>query len=270
MAKPPAENRYKAILAKIFEDRFTPGATDIPFLREDLPVAAAELGIELPKNLGDVVYALRYRTPFPGAILARQPEGKEWTIVGRGRSQYAFLLSEINRIEPNPALASVKIPEATPEIIAAYAQSDEQALLAKVRYNRLVDIFLSVAAYSLQSHLRTSVSGYGQIEIDEVYVGVDRTGRQFIIPVQAKGGKDRHSAVQTKQDMLFCEERYPSLLCRAVSAQFMNNNSIAMFELGLEDGKLVILQERHYRLCASAEIQEADLARYNSVTDRDS
>jgi hypothetical protein len=264
MAKAP--NRYQAILAKIFEERFTPGSTDIPFSRDELPIAAADLKIELPRNLGDVIYALRYRTPFPAVILAKQPEGYEWTIVGRGRSQYAFVLGKINRIEPNPALALVKIPDSTPEIITAYAQSDEQALLAKVRYNRLIDIFLSVAAYSLQSHLRTTVADYGQIEIDEVYVGVDKQGRQFIIPVQAKGGKDRHSVVQTKQDMLFCEERYPSLICRAVSAQFMENELIAMFELGLEDGKVVIQQERHYRLCSSGEIEAEDLARYGNAS----
>jgi len=51
-------------------------------------------------------------------------------------------------------MAAIKIPDATPEIVAAYALSDEQALLAKVRYNRLLDIFLGVAAYSLQNHLR--------------------------------------------------------------------------------------------------------------------
>lgn len=265
MARAP--NRYEAIVTKIFLERFTPGTIDIPFSRDDLKAASAALQIVLPDNLGDIVYAHRYRTPLPAPFLERQPEGKEWTIVGRGRSQYAFVLGDINKIEPNPALASIKIPDSTPEIIAAYAQSDEQALLAKVRYNRLVDIFLSVAAYSLQSHLRTSVAGYGQIEIDEVYVGVDKAGRQFIIPVQAKGGKDRHSVVQTKQDMLFCEDRYPSLHCRAVSAQFMQDNLIAMFELGLEDGKVVIQQERHYRLCSSAEIGAEDLARYSGSSD---
>lgn len=260
-----SQNRYQAILAKIFEDRLQPGVTDVPFSREDLVAAAAGLGIDLPKNLGDVIYAVRYRTPFPAAILAHQPEGKEWTIMGRGRAQYAFVLGDVNRIEPNPALASVKIPDATPEIIAAYALTDEQALLAKVRYNRLVDIFLSIVTYSLQSHLRTSIAGYGQIEIDEIYVGVDVIGRQFIVPVQAKGGKDRHSVVQTKQDMLFCEERYPSLGCRAVSAQFMADDLIAMFELGIEDGKVVIQQERHYRLCPASDIDKADLDRYRAT-----
>ena len=46
-----------------------------------------------------------------------------------------------------------EIPDATPEIILSYALSDEQALLAKVRYNRLLDIFLGITTYSLQNHL---------------------------------------------------------------------------------------------------------------------
>ena len=62
-------------------------------------------------------------------------------------------------------IAAIKIPDATPEIIAAYALGDdEQALLAKVRYNRLIDIFLGLTTYSLQNHLRTYVAGMGQIE----------------------------------------------------------------------------------------------------------
>jgi hypothetical protein len=55
-----------------------------------------------------------------------------------------------------------------------YALNDEQALLAKLRYNGLVDIFVGIACYSLQSHLRTTVSGLGQVEIDEIYIGIDK------------------------------------------------------------------------------------------------
>jgi hypothetical protein len=47
----------------------------------------------------------------------------------------------------------IKVPDATPGVIAKYALSDEQALLAKLRYNRLVDLFTAITCYSLQSHL---------------------------------------------------------------------------------------------------------------------
>lgn len=68
-------------------------------------------------------------------------------------------------------MTATKVPDATPGIVAKYAFNDEQALLAKVRYNRLVDIFTGVTCYSLQNHLRTTVSEIGQVETDEIYVG---------------------------------------------------------------------------------------------------
>jgi len=190
----------------------------------------------------------------------------EWVIDGAGRARYRFSLVPSNRILPNPALRAIKIPDATPEIISAYALNDEQALLAKVRYNRLIDIFLGVTAYSLQNHMRTTVRGIGQIEIDEVYVALDRQGVQYVIPVQAKGGKDQLAVVQTKQDLACCAEKFPTLVCRSVSAQFIDmegkNEKIAMFELSVEEGRVVIVEEKHYRLVPSAEIGIEELAAY--------
>ncbi len=256
------QNRYKALIEKIFFAHYKKGATEVPFEREELIPAAKALKIDLPKNLGDVVYSIRYRTTMPEKILATQPAGKEWIIEGVGRAMYAFKLVTKNRIVPNNDLVTIKIPDSTPEIIAAYALSDEQALLAKVRYNRLIDVFLGIAAYSLQNHLRTTVKGIGQIEIDEVYVGLDRQGRQYVLPVQAKGGNDQHAVVQTKQDIACCAEKFPALICRAISAQFMEPNLIAMFELAQEGEQIKIVDEKHYRLVASKEISAEDLQGY--------
>ena len=59
-------------------------------------------------------------------------------------------------VEPDAMLATTKIPDGTPSIVRKYSISDEQALSAIVRYNRLIDIFLGVTCYSLQNHLRTT------------------------------------------------------------------------------------------------------------------
>ena len=161
-------------------------------------------------------------------------------------------------------MIAIKIPDATPEIIAAYALSDEQALLAKVRYNRLLDIFLGLTTYSLQNHLRTTVKSMGdsQIEIDEVYVGVNRHGEQFALPVQAKGGNDRLSVVQTAQDIACCKEKFPGLTCRPISAQFMADDVIAMFELALDGEDVKLVEEKHYKLVPSDQISADDLKLY--------
>jgi len=134
-------NTYSAILEKIFHDRYTAGRSEVPFSRSDLVTAARLLKRPLPKNLGDIIYALRYRVALPASITATQPAGSYWTIEGTGRAEYAFRLSHQSRIVPNLSLVTIKIPDATPEIVVAFTQSDEQALLAKIRYNRLVDVF---------------------------------------------------------------------------------------------------------------------------------
>jgi hypothetical protein len=262
--KKQTDNRYAALIESIFCSRYKDGATNLPFPRDELTATAKKLRIKLPKNLGDAIYSIRYRMVLPEAIAKTQPPGKEWVIEGRGKSLYAFRLVAINRILPNPQLAAIKIPDATPEIVSAYALSDEQALLAKVRYNRLLDIFLGVAAYSLQNHLRTTVAGLGQVEIDEIYVAIDKRGRQYVLPVQAKGGNDRLSTVQTRQDMACCSEKFPQLLCRAISAQFVEADLIALFELGVSGDEIRITEERHYRLVPADQITKDDLRAYDA------
>jgi hypothetical protein len=255
-------NRYQAIILRLFEDHYTEGLAEFEFTRNEFVGIAKILGIELPKNVGDVIYSFRYRSELPQNILDTVTEGLEWIIEGTGRARYRFIQVKLNRIVPRDELITIKIPDATPEIITAYALSDEQSLLAKVRYNRLIDIFLGVTAFSLQNHLRTTVKSIGQIEIDEIYVGIDRHGRQFIIPVQAKGGNDRHAVVQTQQDITYCLEKFPNLICRAVSAQFMSEDRIAMFELMIQDNEIRVVEEKHYRLVPSSAISTDDLRNY--------
>lgn len=265
MAKPT--NRYKRLIEKIFFDRFTGSERELYFERTDIERAAASLEMSLPKNLGDVVYALRYRTPMPESILITQFDDLEWIIEGVGKARYCLRLVKINRISPNLDLITIKIPDSTPEIVSQYALSDEQALLAKVRYNRLIDIFLGLTTYSLQNHLRTTVAGVGQIEIDEIYMGVNQHGCHYVIPVQAKGGKDQLSVVQTKQDIRCCTEKFPSVICRAISTQFMADDLIALFELTVQDDEIKLVQERHYKLVSNTQISAADLQQYQAFSD---
>src|ERR1700688_3106922 len=183
-------SRYARIIEAAFQRYWKKGKTEFSFERDELTQVCRELKIEVPKNLGDVIYTFRYRKNLPKSILATQPADRGWLILGDGDARYRFRLNKLTHIRPTNGLLVRKIPDATPEIIIRYALTDEQALLAKVRYNRLIDIFLGITASSLQNHLRTKIPNYGQIEIDELYVGLDSRGAQYIVPVQAKGGTD--------------------------------------------------------------------------------
>jgi hypothetical protein len=255
-------NRYSQLVEHIFFDRYTGGGNGVPFERDAIVRAAEHLGITLPKNLGDVLYSFRHRNPLPDRIRQTAPQGLEWTIATRGRSLYAFELRRDVRIVPDETLIATKILDATPGLVSRYAFDDEQALLARLRYNRLIDLFTGVTCYSLQNHLRTTVKGIGQIETDELYVGVDARGAHYVFPVQAKGGSDEIGVVQVEQDVALGAQKYPGLICRPIAAQFMAGGVIALFEMTLEEGELRKVDERHYRLVGTDELSADELARY--------
>jgi len=264
----PEPNRYVQIIERIFLSHYKKGDTEVPFEREDIVRVAQELGVRLPKNLGDVIYSFRYRAPLPKSVIRRAPKGHQWVIRSSGRSLYKFVATKAVRISPSTMLAETKIPDATPGVIAMYALGDEQALLAKLRYNRLIDIFTGVACYSLQSHLRTAVKGMGQVETDEMYIGVDRRGVHYVFPVQAKGGRDFLNIVQIEQDMAMCAERFPSLICRPVGAQFMGPDLICLFAFEAGENGVAVLHEKHYRLVPPDQLSEAELKAYGSREDK--
>ena len=258
-------NRYSQIIESIFKRRWRKGAGAASFAREEIEQVAREQNIKLPKNLGDLIYSFRYRNTLPAGITSTAGKGFEWIIRPAGRGLYRFEQVPLLDLSPKQGCEAIKVPDATPGLIARYALGDEQALLARLRYNRLIDIFLGLACYSLQNHLRTTVPHMGQIETDELYVGLDRTGSHYIIPVQAKGGKDRMNRVQIEQDFSMCATRFPGLLCRPVGAQFVGPNRMALLEFTQADGLIAIRQERHYQLVEPDALTAEDLARYRQT-----
>ena len=256
------KNRYSAILETIFTSKFKPGMKMVDFAREEFETVARQLRIKLPKNLGDLVYSFRYRTGLPEKIQAEAGKGEMWIIRAIGRARYRLALVADRPLQPNANLATTKVPDATPGIVTKYAFDDEQALLARLRYNRLIDVFTGVTCYSLQNHLRTVVPEMGQIETDELYVGLDKKGVHYIFPIQAKGGTDKLNVVQIEQDFAVCVNKFPGLICRPIGAQFMDGGIIALFEFEQADDSVRINAEKHYKLVPPEEVTKEDLENY--------
>jgi len=257
-----SKNRYAAIIERIFKSKFKPGMTELEFMRGEMVTIARQLRVNLPKNLGDLVYSFRYRSTLPESIQARAVSGKTWIIRPAGQAKYRFVLVPDIPLVPHLNLAETKVPDATPGIVAKYAFNDEQALLARLRYNRLVDIFSGVTCYSLQNHLRTTVPDMGQVETDEIYVGLDKRGAHYVFPIQAKGGTDKLNVVQIEQDFAVCAHKFPSLICRPIGAQFTEDGVIVLFEFEQTKAGVRITSEKHYKLVPPEEVSDADLKGY--------
>jgi len=259
-----SKNRYDKLIERVFFNHYSPDASKVSFDREEFEPVAKELGITLPKNLDDIVYSYRYRIPLPESISRLLEEGEEWIIRSVGRGQYRFAKSPIHRISPNPRLAKIKVLDATPEITRRYSLNDEQALLAILQYNRLIDIFLGITCYPLQSHLRTTVAEMGQVETDGLYVGISKPGTQYIVPVQAKGKSDEIGIVQIEQDFAICESKFPDLECRPVAAKLMDDDLIALFEFVRSEGEISIKEEKHYRLVPNEDLSSSEIQNYKN------
>lgn len=255
-------NRYTNIIENLFFKNYSANEKEVSFQREEIEGIASELNIQLPKNVGDIIYTFRYRSDLPEKITNLAPEGYHWIIRPAGRSQYKFVLVKIAEIKPTPSLVETKILDATPGIIDKYAQSDEQALLAKIRYNRLIDVFTGLTCYSLQNHFRTSVPEIGQLETDEIYVGVDKRGVHYVLPVQAKGENDRLGIVQIEQDYALCKSKFPKLIPIPIAAQLISRQKIALFQMEQSEADIAIASEKHYILVQEKDFSDDDMLKY--------
>lgn len=152
MGRPRDAADYDRIILELFRKIYREGKPEVEFSKAQLEAMARPWGI---KNIPDIIYSYRSRNPLPAEIL----RAGNWIIEGRGKGKYAFV-----RIKSSPQvslpldLQVIDIPDATPEIVEKFSGSDEQGLLARIRYNRLVDVFTSITAYLLQSHLQCQIS----------------------------------------------------------------------------------------------------------------
>jgi hypothetical protein len=57
--------------------------------------------------------------------------------------------------------------------------------------------------------------------------------------------------------------RFPTLICKALGAQFMADDAIALFEFEQNEGVVALVREKHYRLVPPEEVSQEDLSRYS-------
>lgn len=261
----PKPTKYDRIITRIFE-RYHQGQESFEFPRTAIAEAAQELNEKVPSNLGDVIYTFRARRELPQSIKWAAEPDREWIIRSVGTSRYQFAQVRWSGVEPNQSLAETRIPNSTPALIELYKQSDEQALLAIIRYNRLVDIFTRLSCFSVQSHLKTSVEGVRSIEVDELYIGLDRRGAHFVLPVEVKSADDRLGAVQVLNMFSLAEEKFPELIARPLGAQFVQDDLVALFEFELDvfTREPRLAAEKHYRLVPAEDFSTDLLAQYRS------
>jgi hypothetical protein len=226
---------YDRIIVALFKDKYRTYKTkdEIDFTKDELVAIAGKLKISL-RNPPDVVYTYRSRRSLPSAIL----KTGNWILIPKGKGKFSFAKTQRSPfVEIQEGLAHIEIPNALPEIVDKYTTSDEQGFLSSIRYNRLIDIFAGITCFHLQSHIRTTIKGEGQIEIDELYVGIDENGNEYILPIEAKSPdeRDRLGWFQISNLVKYGKQYFPNLICRPLAVKQLGKNMVWVIEFDDKD-----------------------------------
>lgn len=234
---------YDQILTELFTRLYKQGETKLPFTKKDIEQVIADLSLEI-RNVPDVAYTYRTgRSPLPAEILKHG----NWAIDGAGKGKYVFVkLTRSPYFDLPEDMEKITIPDATPQIVLKYQSGDEQAMLARVRYNRLVDTFVGLTAYQLQGHFRTTVQALGQVEIDDLYLGVDESGNWAVLPIEGKVGGERLGIVQIRALSLFAKEQFPDLEVRPLGIKLLRDGTFLFVEFN-DQTEFDALAARRYK-----------------------
>lgn len=258
---------YVPVILKLFQDRWRPGASTVVFSLDDVRTAveAVRAVSDNPdaissRNPADVIYRMRSRTKLPDEILAKGFHVLR--AVGRGRYQFEKASSGIMEVPIcalTPAIDQTPMPvrRLLPETMA---EMDEQALLSVVGYCHLLDHFTGMKVYRLRSHVRKSVPGIGQAELDAIDVGIASGDDDVpvVFPIEAKAVSDELNRVQIYNMIQYAAHYFPGLRVRplALKVDYQSAVHLMEFNVAARPGDLRIIRSASYAINTS----EAQLA----------
>ncbi|MFC3712608.1 hypothetical protein ACFOMD_08505 [Sphingoaurantiacus capsulatus] len=258
---------YVPVILKLFQDRWRAGASTVVFSLDDVRTAVEAIRAVAnnpdaisSRNPADVIYRMRSRTKLPEEILAKGFHVLR--AVGRGRYQFEKASSGIIETPVGdliPAIDQTPMPvrRLLPETMA---DMDEQALLSIVGYCQLLDHFTGMKIYRLRSHVRKSVPGIGQAELDAIDVGIASGDDDVpvIFPIEAKAAVDELNRVQIFNMIQYAAHYFPGLRVRPLALKVDYQSAVHLMEFNVagRPGELRIVRSASYVINTS----EAQLA----------
>lgn len=91
--------------------------------------------------------------------------------------------------------------------------------------------------------------------MDELYVGVDKDGQGFVLPIEAKDAGESLGVDKAVSLTLFAQAKYPKLICRPIAVICESENQITCieFESVIDLSKVAVLDIRRYQLVKETE-----------------
>jgi hypothetical protein len=197
------------------------------------------------KNVPDILYTYRARADLPSEILALG----HFAIIGRGKGLYALVSIPFpNRFILPAKMKVIQFPNKIPAWVRPYLVNDEQGMLTMIQSNHLITHYIGLkSSFRLQSHLRFGVPKYGQVEIDELYIGKSKQG-EIGIGVEAKDAapNDCLNVSQLFGTGQALKELFPNVPKRLIGAKPDGSNRICLAEFSIVDDPKDLKQTRDW------------------------
>jgi len=225
---------YGPILLHIFKTRWRQGAATVLFTLDDIRNAADVLKLEV-RNPADLIYRMRSRTVLPKEILDKG----FFILRAIGRGQYQFEKGSSTLFEPLESgltealdLTPLPVRRLLPERLA---DMDEQAVLTVASYCKLFDHFTGLRIYRLRSHVRKSVPGIGQAELDAIDVGVALRDDEMpiVFPIEAKASADALNRVQIFNMVQYSRHYFPAMVVRPLAIKVDHDSIVHVMEFNV-------------------------------------
>ncbi len=245
---------YSPILLHIFRARWRKGASSVLFSLDDIRNAADSLSLEV-RNPADLIYRMRSRTVLPKEIL----EKGFFILRAIGRGQYQFEKGSSTIFEPADSeitealdLTPLPVRRLLPEKLV---DMDEQAVLTVASYCKLFDHFTGLQIYRLRSHVRKSVPGVGQAELDAIDVGVALSDEEMpiVFPIEAKAAADALNRVQVYNMVQYSRHYFRGLVIRplAIKVDYDSILHVMEFNAAARAADLKIVRSGSYTISLS-------------------
>lgn len=243
---------YTPILLAIFRRKYVPGATVVTFTLEELRAELLAAGLQA-RNVADLVYRMKSRTILPEEITSKGFRVLEIT----GRGVYALTVADSTLITYPEPTEVIDVQDRTPHAVRRlladdFGKTDEQGLLNVLRYNDLFTHFLRVSTFHLKGHVRKSVPGAGQVEVDDVHValsgGLDDP--LILVPVEAKGKDEPVNRVQIAMQVKYANHAFPGTLVRPLIVKLFADGLVLIMEFNASTNAadLTIVKSAYYRI----------------------
>lgn len=249
---------YVPILLDIFHRKYQEGDFVVRFTLDEVRESAMRLGIISDlRNAPDLVYRMKSRTKLPPEI-----SDKGFRILKTVERGVYQLEQAISTIVELPEGEIICIEDKTPIPVRRLLNEDlsgidEQGLLTIVNYCDLLSLFTGLKIYRLKSHARKSVSKIGQVEVDEIDVGVTYSALDLpiIFPIEAKAAPDPLNWAQIANQVNFANEHFSNFIVRPIGIKVDWKSIIYIIEFTpeTEAKNLQIVSSVRYRLSLSSE-----------------